>query len=114
MAATGIYDEKLRFSIVLALTADSPDRDLLWQQDERGRHLGMTRAEIKAARQGLSFDHRSAKAIALALACRAGSSRRQRGEALRAGIDAQACAIIERLAGEAAPWSSFERKQNET
>lgn len=112
MAATGILDEKLQFSIVLALTAASAGQELLSQQDELGRQLGMTRAEIKAARQGFSFDHRSSKAIALALASRTGSRRRQHSEALRAGIDAQSCMRIEKLAAELSSPSTFERKKN--
>lgn len=114
MAAAGFIEEKLRFAIVLALTAGGTDAAVLLQQDERARQLGMTRAEVSAARQGFSFDYRTSKALALALAWRNGSARAQRGESLRAGIDAQTCARIERLAAELSTASSFGGKKNAT
>ncbi|PWC32884.1 hypothetical protein TSO352_20005 [Azospirillum sp. TSO35-2] len=85
-------------SIELALTAGSGDRPLLQQQDTAARRLGMTGAEIDAARRGSSFDFHTSQAIALALASNDEDRGSRRGRAVRAGIDGQACRKIEHLA----------------
>lgn len=114
LAPAGELEEKLRFAIVLALTPADADRALLERQDARGHQLGFMRAEIALARRGLGFDYRTSKALALAAAAGDGALQRRREEALRAGIDPQTCARIERLALELSISSSFERKKNAT
>ncbi|WP_312429771.1 hypothetical protein [Achromobacter sp.] len=99
MAAHGL-DEKGRFCIVVALTAGSGNLERQARLDARGRRLGLTRAEIDAARRGFSFDFCTSKAIALALARDEAVRERRRHEAIRAGIDPLACAKIERLAAK--------------
>jgi len=105
-------DERARFSIVLALTAGSGDRTLLGQQDAQGRGLGLTRAEIDAARRGFSFDYRTARAMALALAHEEGMRQDRRRQAIRAGIDRVACAEIEQMAAKLLPAPSAKGLQN--
>ncbi|WP_313699935.1 hypothetical protein [Achromobacter sp.] len=97
MAAHGL-DEKGRFCIVVALTAGSSNPERRARQDAQGRRLGLTRAEIDAARRGFSFDFCTSKAIALALAQDEAIRVSRRRDAIRAGIDNQACAEIERMA----------------
>lgn len=99
MAAHGL-DEKGRFCIVVALTAGSGDRERQARQDAQGRRLGLTRAEIDAARRGCSFDFCTSKAIALALAQDEAIREHRRRDAIRAGIDNLACAEIERMAAK--------------
>lgn len=93
-------DERERCCIVMALTAGSSDDELVTQQAEQGRRLGLTRAEIDAARRGFSFDFRISKAIALALAREEEVLEDSRSQAIRAGIDKQTCVLIERMAAE--------------
>ncbi|MGY2800075.1 hypothetical protein ACVWV0_004351 [Ewingella americana] len=112
MAVQGL-DERKRFVIVIALTADSGDSALFAQQDEEGRKLGLTRAEIAAARRGFSFDFSTSKAIALALAREEGVLNDSRSQAMRAGIDTMTCAEIERMAAELAVIHSAKVCQNE-
>ena len=90
MAGSSI-DPRVRLSIELALTANSASPNLLTQQEEAGRALGMTGAEMDIARQGSSFDFETSVAVSLALnACRETHQR-----ALRAGLSEEACAEIE-------------------
>lgn len=93
-------DEKGRFCIVVALTAGSNTPERRARQDAQGSRLGLTRAEIDAARRGFSFDFCTSKAIALALASDEATRERRRHEAIRAGIDNLACAEIERMAAK--------------
>jgi len=86
-------DPRVRLSIELALTPDSAGPTLLAQQEEAGRALGMTGAEMDIARRGSSFDFNTSIAVSLALnACR---ETRQR--ALDAGLSEETCAEIERI-----------------
>lgn len=87
-------DARARLSIELALTATSGERHSMRRQDTDARALGMTGAEIDMARRGSSFDFQLSKAIALALA----PSNDRRTCAMKAGIDAQVCAEIEKMA----------------
>jgi hypothetical protein len=91
-------DERARLSIELALTAGSTDALLLEQQDATAKRLGMTGAEIDIARQGSSFEFLTSRAIALALATTAEDRAERRASAVKAGIDGQARADIEKLA----------------
>ena len=111
MAAHGL-DERGRFCIVVALTAGSGDGEREARQDAQGRRLGLTRAEIDAARRGFSFDFCTSKAIALALARDQTIREHRRRDAIRAGIDNLACAEIERLAAKllAAPFAKRTQK----
>lgn len=106
-------DERKRFVIIIALTAQSGDATLVAQQDEEGRKLGLTRAEIDAARRGFSFDFSTSKAIALALAREESVLKVSRNQAMRAGIDIMTCAEIERMAAELAVIHSAKVCQNE-
>jgi hypothetical protein len=93
-------DECARLSIELALTANSHDRLQREQQDTRAKALGMTGAEIDAARSGKSFDVRTSAVLALAMASNDDDERRrgQRARALKAGITEDVCFEIEALA----------------
>jgi hypothetical protein len=93
---TGTLDGRMRLSIELALTAANPDP----HQDAAARALGMTGAEIDAARRGWSFDVRTSLALALAIACE-NTRRDRRARALKAGIPEAVCHEIEALARQA-------------
>ncbi|MGQ8631775.1 hypothetical protein ACUTJJ_09875 [Agrobacterium sp. DKPNP3] len=87
-------DPRVRLSIELAHTGYNASRPLLAKQEEAGRALGMTGAEMDVARRGSSFDFHTSIAVSLALdACR---ETRQR--AIRAGISEETCEEIECLA----------------
>lgn len=92
-------DERTRLSIELALTARSRNSLLLQQQDADAERLGMTGAEVDAARRGWSFDVRTSMALALAMASDEQDREKQRERALRAGITEEACCEVEDLAG---------------
>ncbi|TDW20277.1 hypothetical protein EV128_12669 [Rhizobium azibense] len=87
-------DARARLSIELALTAGRRDSIFVRQQEKDAKALGMTGAEIDLARNGSSFDFQLSRAIALALS----SNTENRERAMKAGLDAQACADIERMA----------------
>jgi hypothetical protein len=87
-------EAKALLSIELALTAGRGDPIFARQQEEDAKALGMTGAEIDMARSGSSFDFQLSKAIALALKANV----EQRERAMKAGIDAQTCADIEKMA----------------
>ncbi|MGG7535929.1 hypothetical protein [Rhizobium sp. NLR8a] len=87
-------DARARLSIELALTAGRGDSDIAHQQEKDAKALGMSGAEIDMARKGSSFDFQLSKAIAVALAPDA----EHRERAMKAGIDGQTCADIEKLA----------------
>jgi hypothetical protein len=94
-------DARVRLSITLGLTAGLPDPGLHRRQDATACRLGMTGAEIDAARRGHSFDMRTSVAIALALASAAADRKRigmERARAARFGIAATVCDEIEALA----------------
>lgn len=91
--ANSSIDPRIRLSIEMALTGPSASKPLLGKQEEAGRALGMTGAEMDVARQGSSFDFNTSIAVSLALnACR---ENRQR--ALHAGLSEETCAEIERI-----------------
>jgi hypothetical protein len=85
-------DARARLSIELALTAGRGDPIFARQQEIDAK--AVAEAEVDMARKGSSFDFRLSKAIGLALKPDAG----HRERAMKAGIDARACADIERLA----------------
>jgi hypothetical protein len=87
---------RVRLSVELALTASSGDAVLMPQQDENGRALGLTGAEIDLARRGSSFDVKIARAIAFALTV----CEETRIRARRAGLCERSCTEIERIAQE--------------
>ncbi|TWF47561.1 hypothetical protein [Neorhizobium alkalisoli] len=92
MASSSI-DPRVRLSIELALTGTNASNTLLAKQEEAGRALGMTGAEMDMARRGSSFDFETSIAISLALnACQETHQR-----ALRAGLSEEASAEIERI-----------------
>ena len=87
-------DARARLSIELALTAGRGDPIFARQQEIDAKAVDIAGAEDDMARKGSSFDFRLSKAIGLALKPDAG----HRERAMKAGIDARACADIERLA----------------
>ncbi len=94
-------DERARLSIELALTSDVHDPLRVQQQEAAARRLGMSGAEIDAARSGWSFDVRTSVAIALAMAFATADvdrHRQQRAKAVKAGITEDGCLEIEALA----------------
>lgn len=101
-------NERVRLSIELALTAADHDFPRRQQQDVDARRLGMSGAEIDAARRGWSFEVTMSVAIALALAAQAGDEARcqsQRERARKSGIGAEVCRDIEELATRYQPSS---------
>lgn len=95
--------ERTRLSIDMALAARDEDPGRQRRHEAEGRRLGMTGAEIDAAREGRSFDAQISMAIALALATRLGTEdgrRRQRAQAGRLGLSEEACAAIEAYAND--------------
>lgn len=92
------FNERARLSIELALTAGSGNVPLLLRQDAEANRLGLTGAEVDAARKGSSFDFPISQAIALALASSDEERTVRRERAARAGIDGRTCLEIERLA----------------
>lgn len=91
-------DDRVLLSIELALTADTPDPLQQRRQDADASRLGMTGAEIDAARRGWSFDVRISMALALASAKGPEETRLHRTRALRSGINEELCSEIEALA----------------
>jgi hypothetical protein len=89
------YDlaERIRFSIELALTAGHDDGELHSRQDAEGRSIGMSGAEIDAARSGRSFDAQISGALALAIA-RDGSCASIKARAHSLGVDEEMRAAI--------------------
>ncbi|GLS44594.1 MULTISPECIES: hypothetical protein [Methylobacterium] len=97
-------DERVRLSIALGLTAGYGDPALHRRQEKAACRLGMTGAEIDAARHGRSFDMRTSAALALALASASGDRDRvriERARARRFGIAEAVCDEIEELAARA-------------
>lgn len=91
-------DARTRLSIEMALAGDRGSPALIRQQDEAATQLGMCGAEVDAARAGRSFDMRCTRALELALAHQRGDHGDARSRAIQAGIDADACCEIERIA----------------
>jgi hypothetical protein len=99
-----VLDGRARLAIELALTAGNPDP----RQEAAARALGMTGAEIDAARRGWSFDARLSFVLALAVAVGGGEElgRDCRARALRVGIPEEVCREIETLAAQHAAASA--------
>ncbi|MFE1599818.1 hypothetical protein [Methylobacterium sp. ID0610] len=94
-------DARVRLAIALALTIGGRDRFLPPDQEAAARMLGLSGAEIDAACQGRSFDLRTSRALALALAVRAQDGERrneERARAVRVGIAEEVCSQIESFA----------------
>lgn len=91
-------DERVRLALELALAGERVDPVELERLEARAADLGMSGAEIDAARRGWSFDVLTSVALALALAPSAEESSRQRARAIRSGISKQQCDEIEALA----------------
>lgn len=81
---------RIRLSIELALRGSTASKSLLAKQEEAGRALGMTGAEMDIARRGSSFDFETSVAVSLAL----NASRETHQRALRAGLSEEVCAEI--------------------
>lgn len=94
-------DERVRLAIELSLTA-SQDTMLHERQDAQARRLGMTGADIDAARRGRSFEVQTLMALTLATA-RSGEERRKlRERAIGMGLAEAVCREIERFADDIA------------
>ncbi len=63
-----ILDERARLVIALWLTANADNPDLHQRQEAEARRLGLSGAEIDAARSGRSFDAQISAVLALAAA----------------------------------------------
>jgi hypothetical protein len=94
-------DGRARLSIALALVDGNRDGPVPPDREAEARRLGLCGAEIDAARQGRSFDARTSRALALALAAAAHDSDRvadERRRAVKSGLSEEVCREIERLA----------------
>ena len=91
-------DARTRVAIELALTTDGHEPLDRHRQEARASALGLSGAEIDAARRGRSFDVQTSIALALATANGDEERRRHRARALKAGIGADACREIETFA----------------
>ncbi len=81
-------DDRLMVQIELCLTGTSDPADAI-DLERRARSLGLSGAEIDAARQGRSFDVRASAAAAFAVAARGAGPRgalAARAQALRLGL----------------------------
>ncbi len=99
--SSDILNERSLLAVELALTARHADRPLRERQETDARRLGMVGAEIDAARLGRSFDVRTSRALALAVA-KDGDRDERRDGAMRAGLGERDCAEIEALAASLA------------
>ncbi|QOZ13319.1 hypothetical protein [Bradyrhizobium sp. CCBAU 51765] len=93
-------DERVRLSIEMALTAEGHS-SLRQRQDVEARGLGMSGAEIDAARRGRSFDAWTSIALALARAACQGDDaelKNHREKVLSSGISEVTCQEIEEFA----------------
>lgn len=103
-------DGRVRLSIALALDKGNrgPPKSPDWETE--ARRLGLCGAEIDVARQGRSFDARTSRAMALALAVgrrNGGRLRDERARAVKSGIPDDFCREIEGFAkGLLAPGSA--------
>jgi hypothetical protein len=91
-------NERVRLSIEIALAARIDDPGLHRLQYEEAKRLGMSGAEIDAARRGRSFDAQISIALALATAPDAAQRQTQRQRARKAGIADDVSDRIEQLA----------------
>ncbi|MFK3691691.1 hypothetical protein ACI2J4_15655 [Agrobacterium tumefaciens] len=89
-----LIDPRARLSIELAITGTNGSKPLLAKQEEAGRALGMTGAEMDLARRGSSFDFNTSIAVSLAL----GACHETRQRARDAGFSEETCEEIECLA----------------
>jgi hypothetical protein len=92
--------QRLRLQIDLALRGNTVSSETRRSQDRAGRALGMTGAEIDAARDGRCFDIRLARALAVTDALRSGDPARlalARALAQESGFDRADLAVIEQL-----------------
>lgn len=101
-------DGRLQLAIELALT-ECADPACALRQENEGRRLGMSGAEIDAARRGHGFDVQISRALSLAAASQGSAGRSvERNRALRAGLSELVCREIEQLAERFAARSSEE------
>jgi hypothetical protein len=106
-------DGRARLSIELALTAASQDTLRHQQQEADARRLGMSGAEIDAARRGWSFNVQTSVAMALAIAAGDDKNRRRQHErALQAGIPEDVCLEIEDVAGHLISFSRGTKRRH--
>lgn len=101
---TAALSARMIIEIEMALAGIHAPPALIESQAATARALGLSRAEIDAARRGRSFDARSASAVQLAIALSFGDKRRinaaQRAAA-KAGLDRHEIADIAAVAAAA-------------
>ncbi|MEE7475436.1 hypothetical protein [Methylobacterium hispanicum] len=98
-------DGRVRLSVALALADDGRDPPVSPGREAEARGLGMCGVEVDVARRGRSFDARTSRALALALAAASrdgGRLHEERARAVWSGIPAEVCREIESLAIELA------------
>jgi hypothetical protein len=103
MVACLALSERLAIQIAISLDAGDASGAIAPEHLDRAKTLGLTGAEIEAARQGRSFDVRDAAAVALAKAVCIGSPEEIAGARCRAalaGLDKSAVRATEQLAEE--------------
>lgn len=96
-------DERVKLAIEFALI-ECTDASLAHGQEKNARRLGMSGAEVDAARRGRSFEVQLSRALTLALAAASfePTRRMEREGAAKAGIPDAVCQEIERFAEQLA------------
>lgn len=100
------FIQRLQLQVDLAVKGNGVCAETRRQQDDVARRLGMTGAEIDAARDGHSFDIRLSRALLLAHAVLSGDPvriARARTLVLQSGFDRDDLAVIERLVAGVQP-----------
>ncbi len=93
-------NDRTRISIVLALSAGEADPLRRERQEVKARKLGMTGAEVDAARRGSSFDARASLAVTFAVAIMEGAKEAvecKRDRMLKAGFGEETLSEIEAI-----------------
>ena len=93
-------DKRIGILVEIALTHDSDRSRTIERQEKAARHLGVTGAEMDAARAGRSFDVKSGAAVRLALAVQSqnrSAITAARERASQVGLNESDLAAIERL-----------------
>ncbi len=97
-------DERIRVQVLLALTSGRTCADARAEQDAAARQLGLSGAEIDAARGGNCFDVKAAAAVRLACALRVSKPDavwQAQKTAVAAGLRPEDLTMIESLAAAA-------------
>ena len=84
-------DVRTRLSIAMGLVGDQGSPTLIHQHDEVAAQLGMSGAEIDAARTGRRFDVRGTRALELVFAFQGRDHGNVQSPAIQSAIDEDAC-----------------------